>query len=246
MPTPAVLHAIYGPTYLFSEGPDLDAEEQRDCGEINELLASHRPGTFIDYGCGRGATLKEAARLGWRPMGIEFSAASAERLTAETGLPVFPASASSQFAGGADVLHLGDVLEHLPDPRAELERNILPLLKRGGHLLVRGPLREYNFFGLILTAKHILAPPDGALPPPFHVLLPTPSAQRTFLKSLALEEVSFRVAETPWPAPPSLVAAATSLRAFSLYACRQISRALSMASRGRLGNRFVFVGRKTS
>lgn len=99
-----------------------------------ERIERHvRAGRLADLGCWVGFLLAEARERGWDVVGVEPSAfASAyarERLGLEvhrTGLfeaPIDP--------GSCDAVVLGDVIEHLVDPGAALER-VGALLRPGG------------------------------------------------------------------------------------------------------------------
>ncbi len=95
----------------------------------------------LDYGCGTGAFLQALRGSGLIAVGVEFdndaACFAAQQSSCET-LSV------DQFRQKHDMLlfdaiHLGDVLEHLPEPAATL-RTLLALLKPGGMLFVQGPL----------------------------------------------------------------------------------------------------------
>ena len=92
-----------------------------------------RPGRLLDLGCWVGFLMAEARDRGWEPLGVEpsgFAAAFArERLGLEViNEGVFEANLPS---GAFSAVVLGDVIEHLTDPRTALER-IRSLLAPGG------------------------------------------------------------------------------------------------------------------
>ncbi len=88
-------------------------------------------GTFVDFGCGAGDLLREAAALGWRAHGVEFTPDVAAATSRATGYQVVPLSQVSRLPGQADVVHLGDVIEHLTDPDREFSVALSHASKRG-------------------------------------------------------------------------------------------------------------------
>jgi SAM-dependent methyltransferase len=106
-----------------------------------DAIEAHVPrGRMLDLGCWVGFLLAEARDRGWEVAGVEPSA-FASRFARETlGLPV---QRSDMFAADLppasfDAVVLGDVIEHLPDPGAALER-IAGLLRPGGVLYLALP-----------------------------------------------------------------------------------------------------------
>ena len=79
-----------------------------------------------------------ARDLGWRAVGVELDAGAAGSVRARTGLDVRTDLATIVDAT-VDVLHLGDVIEHLTDLDRDLPR-MLRVLRRGGHLIAQGLL----------------------------------------------------------------------------------------------------------
>jgi len=87
---------------------------------------------LLDVGCYAGIFLEIAAQHGWEAWGVEPSLWAAEEAR-RRGLQVLTGTLASVDlpAHSFDVVTLWDVIEHLTDPRAELER-INRLLKPGG------------------------------------------------------------------------------------------------------------------
>lgn len=93
----------------------------------------------LDVGCGNGIYLLFLKRLGWDVAGFDI-ANHVDPAVAAAGIPVFTGSLESLVSGrGAfDLISMWHVLEHLPDPVADLRR-IRDLLCEGGTLLVEVP-----------------------------------------------------------------------------------------------------------
>ncbi len=72
--------------------------------------------TVLDYGCGLGHFLRAVQAVGFNGYGVEFDAEAATEASRLAGCPVVSTTAFGQNTDMAmfDVIHLGDVLEHLP------------------------------------------------------------------------------------------------------------------------------------
>ena len=96
-------------------------------------------GRLLDIGCGHGLLLDEARRRGYDAVGLELSRAAARHAREVLSLEVREITLEGfEDPGGFDVVVLADVLEHLDDPIAGLERCIA-LLRQGGVLCVVTP-----------------------------------------------------------------------------------------------------------
>lgn len=90
-------------------------------------------GSLLDLGCWVGYLLDEARSRGWRTLGVEPSDFAAGFARERLGLEVVQASLEdAELPSRAfDAVFLGDVIEHLPDAGAALDR-IAGLLVPGG------------------------------------------------------------------------------------------------------------------
>ena len=245
MPGPDVLAQIYGTHYVqsFADG----VTDPKEPGRVIRWLETVPPGTFLDYGCGEGALLAEAARRNWRPVGVEYDPEVARQTAERTGAEVMTvAEVGKRAEPVADVLHLGDVIEHL----TELDRQmpaILRLLKPGGLLLAQGPLEAGACLFTLLVRLGRWARRRPPIPmSPGHVLLATADGQRVFFRRHGLDEVEYVLSEVDWPAPSRLSAAEMRRpRAVGLFLARRLSRALTRLRPDRWGNRYFFAGRRS-
>lgn len=98
------------------------------------------PGRLLDLGCWVGFLLAEARTRGWEVTGVEPSAFASAYARDRLGLDVRTEDlfTAELPAGGFDAVVLGDVIEHLVDPEAALER-IAHLLAPGGVLYMALP-----------------------------------------------------------------------------------------------------------
>jgi 2-polyprenyl-3-methyl-5-hydroxy-6-metoxy-1,4-benzoquinol methylase len=127
---------------------DEEAGRRRTARRLLDLIedcagaprADGRSGRLLDVGCGPGLLLDEARRRGYEVSGLELSEASATHARETLGLDVqqTPLTAYPPPSEGYDVVVLADVLEHLDDVHAGLDR-CRDLLGPGGVLCVVTP-----------------------------------------------------------------------------------------------------------
>lgn len=246
MPDKDTLAQMYGADYY--EGAydaDIFAEYNKEPLRVVKWLKKVKAGTFIDYGCGTGALLTEALRLKWQTVGVEFDGAVAATVEERTGAKVTTDQAELVKGGTlADVLHLGDVIEHLTETNREMPE-ILGLIKPGGLLLAQGPLEaNANLFTFVLRLVRSLRHSGPKEMAPYHVMLATAKGQRMLFERLGLDELEYSIHEVSWPAPSKLSRTELgSPRSVGLYALRRCSQLLSKARPNRWGNRYFYVGR---
>jgi len=102
-----------------TESDDYELEEEGQRATARMALAQielHAHGRLLDFGCWVGFLASEAMARGWEVVGVEPSRWAAERARAR-GVEVV-----EEPSGTFDAVVLGDVIEHLPDPAAILER----------------------------------------------------------------------------------------------------------------------------
>jgi len=246
MPDAATLGLMYGTAY-GTTGRDDAVDDPKEPQRVVDWLRRSGRGSFIDYGCGGGHLLEAARDLGWNACGVEFDSDVAANVERRTGIRVFDHASQAELrrGPGADVVHLGDVLEHLTDVRADLA-DILHLVKPGGCLLAQGPLEANNtLFTALLRASRRLRKPAPAEMPPYHVTLATAKGQRDLFARVGLETIEFATHEVDWPAPS--VISGSDLRhprRIALFALRRVSKAITAVSGDRFGNRYFYAGRR--
>ncbi len=250
MPGSGVLRQMYGPDYeaAFYEGTNDDIEDPKEPGRCIEWLRNQGAGTFLDYGCGAGVLLQAAAKAGWQPVGVELDNKVARGVEERTGFRVLTADAADSSAGQiADVLHLGDVLEHLTEMEDQLPK-ILRLIKPGGLLLAQGPLEgNFNFFAACCGLSRRLRPWHRTEMPPYHVLMATSQGQRSLFQRFALSELEYSLHEVAWPAPSKLrLGDFVRPKQATLFALRRVSTRLSALNAKKWGNRYFYAGRKVA
>jgi SAM-dependent methyltransferase len=141
LPRGTELHDLYRE---MSDDASYLAEERgrrRTARRLLNLLGAHVPrGRLLDVGCGHGLLLDEARRRGYEVEGLELSAGAARYARERLGLPVRETTLEDTALDGEryDAILIVDVLEHLDDPVAAIERSYT-LLAPGGALLIVTP-----------------------------------------------------------------------------------------------------------
>jgi SAM-dependent methyltransferase len=112
-----------------------------DAAELEVMrIPASESGRLLDVGCGGGTFLRRMRAAGWTVAGTEPDAKAAARLAAQEGFPVYSAledlvqERSQRF----DIIVLGHVIEHLPDPAHTLAM-LHSLLNKDGRLLLTTP-----------------------------------------------------------------------------------------------------------
>jgi SAM-dependent methyltransferase len=185
---------------------DLNLTEYRSSAA---MLSKHlaKGGRVMDYGCGMGHFLITLRELGFNPFGVEFDPDAAKAAALRTKCEVISVEdfMQSTINHSFDAIHLGDVLEHLPDPQATLSQ-LLSCLKPGGLLYAEGPLERnaspvFWTRSLIGKIKRLLKPSFTASHPPNHLYFTGSDQQLAFFNRLSpnLTLLQWEVFETGWP-----------------------------------------------
>jgi SAM-dependent methyltransferase len=183
--------------------------QSREYANSAKLLRRFLPegASVLDYGCGLGLFLRALRSEGYFATGVEFDKNTADYAANSAGCPAFSVADFSLegVKSNYDAIHLGDVLEHLPEPAATVSE-LLGVLNPGGVLFVEGPL-ENNPSAVFWTArlygatKRRLRPGFTGSSPPTHLLRVTEAQQLAFLMrpDFGLSRLYWDVQETGWP-----------------------------------------------
>jgi 2-polyprenyl-3-methyl-5-hydroxy-6-metoxy-1,4-benzoquinol methylase len=152
------------------------------------------PGKLLDVGAGTGILMHLAHERGWQPHGIDICALTAEKAKREFGLEVVVAPFEEHdFGGRFDAVTMLDVLEHVVDPLATLQR-AHDLLRPGGALAIAVPNQRCLLTTVVGTYARLRGQAANGLlfklyvPPHLHYF--TPQTLRR-----VVEAAGFRIAE---------------------------------------------------
>ena len=148
--------------------------------------------------------LQVTGSLGFEPVGVEYSPSARDRAAAKTGAAVTTVDAFDWNTPRFDVIHLGDVLEHLPNP-VDTMNKLGAVLRKDGCFLVQGPLQA-NSSLVYFTAraakalKRISMTDQPREQAPTHLIQVSAATMRWFFERRLGWTVShFHVFETGWP-----------------------------------------------
>jgi len=178
IPTEAELEKIYKDEYYTSEKP-LYIERMQEDKDWWELVYNDRYDTFesylnenrrkiLDVGSGPGYFLNYGRKRGWDVTGIAPSKQAFEFSTKELGLSVlntYLKDSTKDKIGRYDVIHMSEVLEHIPDPIGLL-KTAYEKLNSGGLICIVVP-NDYNPFQLSLEISNGFEP--WWVAPPHHI-----------------------------------------------------------------------------
>ena len=141
MPTEAELGEAYGEA-ASEDYVEEEAGQRATARELLGRLERHaRKGPLLDLGCWVGFLLDEARGRGWEPaVGIEPSEFASSYARERLGLDVRTEDLMTADLPRAEfrAAVMGDVIEHLPEPGAALDR-VAGLLAPGGALMMTLP-----------------------------------------------------------------------------------------------------------
>ena len=248
MPSGLELSSLYGAEYNGDavDGPGVEGDPR-----AYDWLMAHlnrvQPKRFVDYGCGSGALLRMVAASNIEAIGFDVTVSGVEAASLSSGCVVRTLADIDMYTGSADVVHLGDVLEHVPDP-AEVLAQACTLLRPGGLLLAEGPMEAnlsmFNGFLAITAYVQGRKPVDA---PPYHVHLSTARGQLKLFERVSLTTEEFETSDTSWPAPDRWTRRiAASPRLVALFVLRRFSTLIWAIAPDRLSrrmaNRFRYSG----
>lgn len=132
--------------HAYAEAESLDYVEEEAgqrasaCLTLAAIERHTPPGRLLDLGCWVGFLLDEARKRGWRVTGIEPSEFASTYARQELGLDVRTGDlfAAELDDDGFDAVVMADVIEHLPEPGAALDR-VASALAVGGTLALALP-----------------------------------------------------------------------------------------------------------
>lgn len=129
---------------------------------VLDAIEKEKPsrGSLLDVGAATGFFLRISANRGWTASGLEISPYAVKRAN-DGGLAVIQGSLETAPWQGPmfDVITMLDVIEHVVDPRAFLDR-ASSLLKPGGVIAINTPDAGSVWANVFGKHWHAIAPPE--------------------------------------------------------------------------------------
>ncbi len=148
-----------------------------------KYLSSVKPqGKMLEIGCAGGVFLNAAKIYGFEVEGVELSRDAAEFAQKNFSLRIFNGTViEAQFNDMFDVIVMGDVLEHLPNPMETL-REVWRIIAHGGLLVIISPTQTNSIFSRIGLALYSLLGKKAIIDlPPYHLFEYRPASLRNLL-----------------------------------------------------------------
>ena len=161
--------------------------------------------SLLDYGCGNGAFLIAAKQAGFSCVGVEYEESAKQNAIQNSGVSVYDFKSLKETGKKFDIIHLGDVLEHLPNPY-EVMVDLQNLLEPEGVFFIEGPL-ETNpsiVYWAAIYFRRLNQVLGKSIPigtnTPTHLFMTNEQAQkRFFTHRLSYHCLYFTINETGWP-----------------------------------------------
>lgn len=147
------LNAFHNSYYDFGD-PNANSKTVRDFTRTLKTLEGNSVNgdrKIFDVGCGNGLFLAVAKKRGWKVSGCEPSESNVALARSKFGLDVHCADFAVFVPTGDkyDVVSFWDVLEHMVEPSAFLEK-VRGMLKPGGRIVVGGP-NDQSFLRILAS-----------------------------------------------------------------------------------------------
>ncbi|MBI5020626.1 MAG: class I SAM-dependent methyltransferase [Ignavibacteriales bacterium] len=179
-PTNQEIASLYSKEYFEHDfrcghtGSYFDESALASLGE-DKLLVQFKKfkdkGTFLEIGCAGGAFLNTLREAGYSVQGVEYSSEATQFAKERFNLNIHTGDLlSAKFDDNMfDLVYMGDVLEHLPDPNATLGE-IHRIMKQGGVLGIRCPMQTNTLYSRIGFMVYTLLRKRATVHlPPYHL-----------------------------------------------------------------------------
>lgn len=148
------------------------------------------PARLLEVGCASGWLLHHARARGWQVRGVELSEHAVEHAR-RLGLEVAQGTLEDAALpdASADLVYMGDVLEHVPDCGATM-REVARVLAPGGVFFLRGPITTHSLARRAGLALYGALGRDIVLhEPPYHLWEFTPRSLERLMHGAGLHVV---------------------------------------------------------
>ncbi len=212
-----------------------------------EIIKSFEKISFLDFGCGDAGLLFFLLKSNYEVTGVEYDNALIEILTSKFNKINFIQECLFwETSATYDIIHLGDVLEHLSNP-ADLMNRLKKYLKPDGLFFVEGPLECNPSFGYYFRKstyffRNIINRESLRVKIPYHITYSNANNQQLFFDGQHLEKIIFKVEEAGWPYIDKMVEIKSPWLLLQ-YFVSKISIFFSFFF-SCWGNRFIYIGKQ--
>ncbi len=253
-PTQNELALMYSDEYFLHDGADFGAHAQHDYETaairgsvkfpaiLGAIRAVKPNGKFLEIGCGMGYFLNFVREQGYSVSGIEYSALGTKMCREKFGLDVVQSSFEDFSAPpeSYDVIFMGDVLEHLVEPLAMLQK-ARTLLKPSGVVALEVPATFNSIVGRVAVAALAALGKARKLPmPPYHVNEFMPATLRAMILKAGFANANIIQRIKP---PNNITLRGTAVEKLIKHSLQYPNYALTKAF-GILGDRLLGLGVK--
>jgi 2-polyprenyl-3-methyl-5-hydroxy-6-metoxy-1,4-benzoquinol methylase len=204
-------------------------------------------GKLLDYGCGDGSFLKFFEGRGYELFGAEYNPELVEVLSKQNPSVRFQTIEHllSEDGESYDIIHLGDVLEHLVNP-LEIVEALKRKLTPNGVLFVEGPIEHNASIAYASRAGYFklrktIQPGRVVEMNPYHIFFSNRQNQRAFFERSGFKKLHYDVYEWAWPYPETWAEAKSLGRKLMFLIGRVSVYASSLVPAW--GSRFNYIGR---
>ncbi len=252
-PTPTALERLYSAAYFTEDYRCGHADRcafdgdlaQRGDDTLFAQIARHMEGRrLVELGPAGGDFLVAARTRGYDVTGVELSAAAAAAARARFGLDVRAGTLSDAGLSpqSVDIVYMGDVLEHVPNPLETL-RDAHRLLRANGLLVVAGPTTINSLARRAGLAWYRARRKTKVLTsPPYHLWEFTPSTLRALVECAGFGVRDTLVDKIP---PTMRVGDARGWERYAQWIADAVNVWVTRVSR-RCGDRCILFARKTT
>lgn len=182
---------------------DIQADFKRRVLPLIQLYLETGKGVrALEIGCAGGAVLKVLSEAGFSAIGVELNPQIAEWGKKELGVDIRVGTLEEQGFPDAffDVVYMGDVLEHIPEPVKFLSE-VWRVMTQNALLIIDIPF-EMNailprlYYGLLANLLFIMSKYERLSPyPPYHVFVYNPKTIKQLMKKNGFRVISLRQAK---------------------------------------------------
>ena len=156
-------------------------------------------GKFLEIGCAGGAFLNNARNFGYDVQGVEVSGEAADFARKKFNLNVITGNLEdANFQPEIfDIVFMGDVLEHLPDPTITM-RHINRIIKKGGLLVILCPMQTNTLFSRFgFLAFNLIGRKATVNLPPYHLFEYRVKSLANLVKQFGFQPVTIKELAVP-------------------------------------------------